>query len=111
MSLFLTGSALFVTASQTARAADGADTTKADTIASDFNTTMTGILCSVLGFVTGGVGKTFAAFAIIAVGVGFLSGKTTWVALISIALGIAAIFGAPTIIKAITGEEICATNG
>lgn len=67
------------------------------------STSMTDVLCSIMKFITGGVGKTFASFAVIFVGIGFLTGKTTWTAMITFALGIAAIFGAPTVIKAFTG--------
>ena len=88
------------------------DTTTSDTTNSELGTTtMTGILCSIMKFITGGVGKTFASFAVIFIGVGFLAGKTTWTAMITFALGIAAIFGAPTVIKAFTGgDAACSTN-
>lgn len=66
---------------------------------------MTRSMCNVMIFVTGGAGKTFAAFAIIAVGVGFFSGKISWATMIATAMGIAAIFGAPTIVAAITGSK------
>lgn len=74
---------------------------------------MYAMLCGIMRFVTGNVGKTFASFAIIAVGIGFLTGKTTWVAMITFALGIAAIFGAPVVIKALTGgdEVVCSNVG
>lgn len=63
------------------------------------------VLCRAMNAVTGGVGKTFAAFAVIAVGIGFFSGKISWGAMLGIALGIAAMFGAPTIVAALTGED------
>lgn len=61
------------------------------------------VLCNVLKFVTGGVGKTLASFIIIGVGLGFFTGKVSWGLLIGVTLGIAAMFGAPAIIAAITG--------
>lgn len=63
------------------------------------------VLCNVLNFVTGTVGKTIASFIIIGVGVGFFSGKVSWGLLIGVTLGISAMFGAPAIIKAITGGD------
>lgn len=62
------------------------------------------VLCNVLKFVTGTVGKTIASFIIIGVGLGFFTGKVSWGVLIGVTLGIAAMFGAPAIIKAVTGD-------
>ncbi len=104
----------FGTMSEANATGGAAGNTKAeDTVNSELGgTTMTGILCSIMKFITGGVGKTFASFAVIFVGIGFLTGKTTWTAMITFALGIAAIFGAPTVIKAFTGgDAACSTNG
>ena len=63
------------------------------------------VLCNVLVFVTGGVGKTIASFIIIGVGIGFFTGKVSWGLLIGVTLGISAMFGAPAIIGAITGDS------
>jgi type IV secretory pathway VirB2 component (pilin) len=67
--------------------------------------TMQVVLCNVLKFVTGGIGKTLAAFVIIGVGLGFFSGKVSWGLMIGVTLGISAIFGAPAIIAAVTGSS------
>lgn len=88
---------------------------KATGASTEFNsdigtTTMNDVLCTIMKFITGGVGKTFASFAVIFVGVGFLTGKTTWTAMITFALGIAAIFGAPTVIRAFTGGDAACSN-
>jgi len=61
-------------------------------------------ICNALRVVTGTAGKTFAAFAIIAVGIGFFSGKVSWGLMIGVAAGIAAMFGAPSIVAAISGQ-------
>ena len=68
------------------------------------------VLCNVLRFVTGTVGKTLASFIIIGVGLGFFTGKVSWGLLIGVTLGISAMFGAPAIIKAITGGDNIATT-
>ena len=60
-------------------------------------------ICNVLKIVTGNGGKAFAAFAIISLGIGFFTGKVSWGLMIGIAAGIAAMFGAPTIVAAISG--------
>ncbi|MFM6973015.1 MAG: TrbC/VirB2 family protein [Alphaproteobacteria bacterium] len=62
-------------------------------------------ICNALKVVTGSAGKTFAAFAIIAVGIGFFSGKVSWGLMIGVAAGIAAMFGAPSIVAAISGQN------
>ncbi len=61
-------------------------------------------MCRVLNIVTGTGGKTFAAFAIVSVGIGFFTGKVSWGLMVGVAAGIAAIFGAPTIVSALSGE-------
>jgi type IV secretory pathway VirB2 component (pilin) len=71
---------------------------------------LTRVLCNVYRVVTGKAGKTFAAFAIISAGIGFFTGKLQWGLLIALTLGIAAIFGAPTIVSAITGDSTTAAG-
>ena len=63
------------------------------------------VMCNVLRIVTGNAGKAFAAFAILSVGIGFFTGKVSWGLMIGVAAGIAAMFGAPTIVSAITGTS------
>lgn len=62
-------------------------------------------MCNALDIVTGNGGKAFAAFAIISVGIGFFTGKVSWGLMIGVAMGIAAMFGAPTIVAALSGES------
>jgi type IV secretion system protein VirB2 len=63
------------------------------------------VMCRVLDIATGTGGKAFAAFAIISVGIGFFTGKVSWGLMIGVAAGIAAIFGAPSIVAAISGDS------
>ncbi len=63
------------------------------------------VMCNVLRIVTGNGGKAFAAFAILSVGIGFFTGKVSWGLMIGVAAGIAAMFGANTIVSAITGQS------
>ena len=60
-------------------------------------------MCQAMKIVTGNAGKAFAAFAIISVGIGFFTGKVSWGLMIGVSAGIAAMFGAPSIVAAITG--------
>ena len=62
-------------------------------------------ICNLLSLITGTGGKAFAAFAIISVGIGFFTGKVSWGLMIGVAAGIAAIFGAPSVVAAIAGGE------
>ena len=68
-------------------------------------TVLSKVMCNVFDIVTGTAGKTFAAFAIVSVGIGFFTGKVSWGLMIGVAAGIAAIFGAPSIVSAITGTD------
>jgi type IV secretory pathway VirB2 component (pilin) len=69
-------------------------------------------MCNVMKIITGNAGKAFAAFAIISIGIGFFTGKVSWGLMIGVAAGIAAMFGAPTIVSAITGRNAydCSNN-
>lgn len=66
-------------------------------------TVISKVLCNVLFIVSGTAGKTFAAFAIVSVGIGFFTGKVSWGLMVGVAAGIAAIFGAPSIVAAVAG--------
>ena len=63
------------------------------------------VMCNALSLVTGGTGRTLAAFAIVSLGIGFFLGKVAWGLMLAVALGIAALFGAPTIVNAIAGGD------
>jgi len=75
---------------------------KPDTNMSTFSRSM----CNALKVVTGSAGKTFAAFAIIATGIGFFTGKVSWGLMIGVTAGIATMFGAPSIVAAISGQDV-----
>ena len=70
-----------------------------------YSSDMQQVLCNVLNFVTGSIGKTIAAFIIIGVGLGFFTGKCSWGVLIGVTLGITCMFGAPAIIASVTGDS------
>ncbi len=69
------------------------------------NNVLVNTMCNALQLVTGNAGKAFAAFAIISLGIGFFTGKVSWGLMIGVAMGIAAMFGAPTIVSALTGRN------
>ncbi len=75
----------------------------ASVVADTDNNQLTLTMCKALNIVTGSAGKAFAAFAIISVGIGFFTGKVSWGLMIGVAAGIAAMFGAPSIVAAISG--------
>jgi type IV secretory pathway VirB2 component (pilin) len=61
-------------------------------------------MCQAFKLVTGKAGKAFAAFAIISLGIGFFTGKISWGLMIGVAMGIAAMFGAPAIVGLLSGK-------
>lgn len=56
------------------------------------------VLCDVVSWFSGPVGKGIASLAIIILGVGALMGKVSWGMGITVAIGIAVIFGAGNIV-------------
>ena len=68
-------------------------------------------MCKALNLVTGNAGKAFAAFAIISLGIGFFTGKISWGLMIGVAMGIAAMFGAPTIVAVLNGGTAASCPG
>lgn len=79
--------------------------------ATDEDDAMTKVLCNVYVFITGGIGKTICSFVIIGVGIGFFTGKVSWGTLIGVALGIASLFGGPSIMKAVTASNTTPCEG
>ncbi|MDR2760848.1 MAG: TrbC/VirB2 family protein [Rickettsiales bacterium] len=67
-------------------------------------------LCTVFKYLTGTVGKALAAFACVGVSLAFVAGKLAWTTVLTFAIGMACIFGAPQIVKAFSGGELaCST--
>lgn len=62
------------------------------------------VFCNIIVLLTGTTGKAIATVAIIAVGVGALLGKVSWGMALIVALGVALIFGASTIVSALGGS-------
>ena len=62
--------------------------------------TIADVLCEVVGWFTGSVGKGIATLAIIIIGVGALMGKVSWGMAIIVGVGVAVIFGAGEIVGA-----------
>jgi len=63
------------------------------------------VVCNGMELFTGGVGKTFAAFAVISLGIGFFMGKISWGLMVATGMGIAIMFGAPSIVGALLGKS------
>lgn len=83
----------------------GTDAFAQSTLSTADDNVLVNTMCGVLKIVTGNAGKAFAAFAIISIGIGFFTGKVSWGLMIGVAAGIAAMFGAPSIVSAITGKS------
>lgn len=69
--------------------------------------TIAHVLCSVVGWFTGSVGKGIATLAIIIIGVGALMGKVSWGMAIIVGIGVAVIFGASQIVEDLGGNAQC----
>lgn len=65
------------------------------------------VLCVVVNWFVGPLGRALATLAIIMVGVGATLGKVSWGLAITVAVGISVMLGAPSLILALTG----ATSG
>jgi type IV secretion system protein VirB2 len=59
------------------------------------------VICNVVNFFTGTTGKAIATIAVIFVGIGALMGKISWGLAFIVAVGIALIFGAASIVNAV----------
>ena len=95
---------LFILLTLSLSKAAGAADTEYDT-----DTTATQVVCNVLAYVTGPIGKALAAFACMGISLAFLAGKVSWTLILTFSLGMACIFGAPAIIDAFTGggKDFC----
>lgn len=62
-------------------------------------------ICNLMNVVTGNAGRAVVGVVVIVVGIMFFLGKVTWSLVLAIALGAGAIFGAPKIVKVVTGKE------
>ena len=102
--ILLTLSLFILMTSQNESKAAGAADTEYDT-----DTTATKVVCNVLAYVTGPIGKALAAFACMGLSLAFLGGKVSWTLILTFSLGMACIFGAPAIIDAFTGggKDFC----
>lgn len=69
------------------------------------------VFCNIVLILTGTTGKAIATVAVIAVGVGALLGKISWGMALIVALGIALIFGAASIVVALGGGGGSCTSG
>ncbi|MBU6338606.1 MAG: TrbC/VirB2 family protein [Rickettsiales bacterium] len=64
------------------------------------------VMCNASNIATGPAGKAFACFAIISVGIGFFTGRMSFGLMIGVSMGIATIYGAPTVVSALTGKAL-----
>ena len=80
------------------------------TIGTVNNNMLVSTICKGLGIVTGTFGKVVAAFAVISVGIGFFTGKVSWGLMIGVTAGIAAMFGANTIVAAVSGSSVASCS-
>ena len=70
-------------------------------------TGLTNVLCTVVGWFTGTIGKAIATLAIIVIGIGALMGKVSWGMAIIVGLGVGVVFGAGNIVDVLGGTGSC----
>ena len=69
-------------------------------------------ICSVTHFLQSGTGKALATVAVTIIGIGALLGKVSWGMALLVAVGVATIFGAGSIVLAITSDSTtCLAHG
>ncbi len=56
------------------------------------------VLCTILLLILGDIGRGIATLAVMSVGIGAMLGKVTWGQAMTVAVGIAIMFGAPLIL-------------
>lgn len=75
------------------------------------NTPMGAVLCDVVLFIYGNLGRSLATLAVIILGVGALLGKTSWGIAITVSVGISVIFNAELVASLLicgdTSADIC----
>jgi type IV secretion system protein VirB2 len=67
--------------------------------------TIANVLCTVVNWFNGPVGKGIATLAIIIIGVGALMGKVSWGMAIIVGVGVAVIFGASEVVNELAGDS------
>jgi type IV secretion system protein VirB2 len=69
---------------------------------SDAKDPISSALCNVVKLINGPAGKAIATIALVFLAIGLFVGKITWGVAVSVAIGIAVLFGASSVIDAIT---------
>jgi type IV secretory pathway VirB2 component (pilin) len=64
-------------------------------------------ICNAVSFVTGSVGKAIATVAILILGIGAFFGKVTWGLAVLVAIGMGGVFGAASVVNAVSGAGAC----
>lgn len=73
-----------------------------DMVYAGYGNALEEVLCKAVGLMTGPTGKALATIAITIIGIGALLGKVSWGIALIVAVGVALVFGAGTIITAVT---------
>ena len=61
------------------------------------------VLCNVAAFFYGNLGRGLATLAVITLGIGGMLGKVSWGLAVTVGVGIAVVFNAPSIVAALGG--------
>ncbi|MBQ4874732.1 MAG: TrbC/VirB2 family protein [Rickettsiaceae bacterium H1] len=69
------------------------------------------VVCNVVTQLTGPIGQAVSTVAVIFIGIGLFMGKISWGLALGIAIGMALLFGAESIVGWIGGNTITCTGG
>ena len=68
------------------------------------------VMCNGLSLVTGKAGRAVMAAIVCVIGMLFFTGKVSWSLIITMALGVGSLFGAPAVISVVTGKKFSCGN-
>ncbi|MEI6730349.1 MAG: TrbC/VirB2 family protein [Pseudomonadota bacterium] len=106
LTLFFSAVVVYAIIPEAAFAAAGAAAGAAATTgAGSGDNAISQVFCNVVLVLQGTTGKAIATVAVIAIGVGALIGKVSWGTALIVALGVALIFGASSIVDSLSGHN------
>lgn len=73
--------------------------------ATDLNSALGGRLCLITQAMTGNIGRGIATLGIVFLGIGAFFGKVNWGLAVMVGIGVAAIFGAASIMSTMGGNS------
>ncbi len=86
-------------------------TTETTKIGGDNSNAIAIVICNVVKQLTGSIGQALSTVAVIFIGIGLFMGKISWGLALGIAVGIAMLFGAESVVTWISGAKFACQEG